>query len=303
MDPALGAVRPRIREAGLMLESFDDFFFTYQSLIYGLGVNGLLALSMYVVLSVGQLSLGQAAFMGIGAYVSSLLTLKLEAPFAAALAAGMIAPALLAALIGVPTLRLSGVYLALATIGLGEVLRIFYLNSDMAGSALGLPGIPHQGGAWMIYMCLAVALALSIAIGRSRVGRAMEAIREDETAAGIMGVNVPLYRFAALVASAVLAGLAGALSADATSFIGPNEYGFDQAVTILSFALLGGIGSPFGPVVGAFILTLLPEVLRPLHDFRFVVNGLIIVIAVLYLPRGIVSWRLPRTGPTGEARQ
>jgi branched-chain amino acid transport system permease protein len=280
----------------------DDFFFTYQALIYGLGVNGLLALSMYVVLAIGQLSLGQAAFMGIGAYVSALLTIKFEAPFATALLAGMLAPALAAALIGVPTLRLSGVYLALATIGLGEVLRIFYLNSEIAGGALGLPGIPQQGGAWLIYLCLGIALAVLMAIGRSRVGRAMEAMREDETAAGIMGINVRLYRFSALIASAVLAGLAGALSADVSSFIGPNEYGFDQAVTILSFALLGGIGSPFGPVLGAAILTLLPEVLRPLHDFRFVVNGLIIVIAVLFMPRGLLAWRFRRIGPVAEER-
>jgi branched-chain amino acid transport system permease protein len=281
---------------------FDDFFFTYQALIYGLGVNGLLALSMYVVLAIGQLSLGQAAFMGIGAYVSVLLTLKFEAPFAAALLAGTLAPALAAAIVGVPTLRLSGVYLALATIGLGEVLRIFYLNSETAGGALGLPGIPQQGGAWLIYLCLALALVLLMAIGRSRIGRAMEAMREDETAAGIMGVNVPLYRFSALIASAVLAGLAGALSADVSSFIGPNEYGFDQAVTILSFALLGGIGSPFGPVLGAAILTLLPEVLRPLHDFRFVVNGLIIVAAVLFMPRGLLAWRFRRIGAAAEER-
>jgi branched-chain amino acid transport system permease protein len=285
-----------------MPASFDDFFFTYQALIYGVGVNGLLALSMYVVLAIGQLSLGQAAFMGIGAYVSALLTVKLDAPFAVALGAGMLAPALAAAIIGVPTLRLSGVYLALATIGLGEVLRIFYLKSETAGGALGLPGIPQQGGAWLIYLCLALALFVFMAIGRSRIGRAMEAMREDETAASVMGVNVPLYRFGALVASAVLAGLAGALSADVSSFIGPNEYGFDQAVTILSYALLGGIGSPFGPVFGAIILTLLPELLRPLHDFRFVVNGLIIVIAVLYMPRGLLAWRFRRIGPVGEAR-
>ncbi|MGO9546230.1 MAG: branched-chain amino acid ABC transporter permease [Rhodomicrobium sp.] len=285
-----------------MPASFDDFFFTYQALIYTVGTNGLLALSMYAVLSAGQLSLGQAAFMGIGAYVSALATVKLGVPFAVALGAGMLAPALAAALIGVPTLRLSGVYLALATIGFGEVVRIFYLNSDTAGGALGLAGIPQQGGAWLIYLCLAAALAVFMAIGRSRIGRAMEAMREDETAASVMGVNVPLYRFSALIASAVLAGLAGALSADVSSFIGPNEYGFDQAVTILSFALLGGIGSPYGPVLGAIILTLLPEVLRPLHDFRFAVNGLIIVIAVLFMPRGLLAWRFRRIGAAAGER-
>jgi branched-chain amino acid transport system permease protein len=286
-----------------MPASFDDFFFTYQTLIYAVGINGLLALSMYAVLSIGQLSLGQAAFMGIGAYVFALLTLKAHASFAEALGAAMLAPALAAAVIGVPTLRLSGVYLALATIGLGEVLLNVYRNSETAGGALGLPGIPQQGGAWLIYLCLAVALVIFMAIGRSRIGRAMEAMREDETVAGIMGVNVPLYRFVALLASAALAGLAGALSADVTSFIDPKEYGFDQAVTILSFALLGGIGSPFGPVLGAVILTLLPEVLRVLHDFRFVVNGLIIVIAVLFMPRGLLTWRFRRIGASSvEAR-
>ncbi len=280
-----------------MPTSLDDFFFTYQALIYALGVNGLLALSMYVVLAIGQLSLGQAAFMGIGAYTSALLSVKLEAPFALALLGGMVAPALVAAVIGVPTLRLSGVYLALATIGLGEVLRIFYLNSELTGGALGLPGIPEKGSVWLIYSCLAAAIFFFMAIGRSRIGRAMEAMREDETAAGVMGVNLPIYRLSALIASAILAGLAGALSAHVTDFIGPNDYGFDQAVTILSYALLGGIGSPFGPILGAFILTLLPEVLRPLHDFRFVLNGLIIVIAILFMPRGLLPWKLRRIGP------
>jgi branched-chain amino acid transport system permease protein len=112
----------------------------------------------------------------------------------------------------------------------------------------------------------------------------------------MLGVHLPRYRMSALVVSAMLAGLAGAFNAHVSSFISPNDYGFDAAVTILSFALLGGIGSPFGPVVGAIILTLLPEVLRPLHDFRLVFNGLIIVIAVLFMPHGIVPWRIGRTG-------
>jgi branched-chain amino acid transport system permease protein len=124
----------------------------------------------------------------------------------------------------------------------------------------------------------------------------MEAIRQDEVAAGIMGIRLPAYKLAALIVSAMLAGLAGALNAHVSAFIGPNDYGFDAAVTILSFALLGGIGSPFGPVLGAVILTLLPEILRPLHDFRLVVNGLIIVLAVLFMPRGLFAWRIGRTG-------
>src|SRR5579859_4896979 len=256
---------------------FDSFFFSYQSLIFAVGVNGLLALSMYTVLAVGQLSLGQAAFMGIGAYVSTLLTLDMHWPFAAVLLAAM-------------------VVLALATIALGEILRIFCNAADLTGGALGLSGIPNKTSFGLIFGLLALALAGSVMVARSRLGRAMEAMREDEVAAGVMGVNLPAMKLGALVVSAMLAGLAGALNAHANSFIGPNDYGFDQAVTILSFALLGGIGSPFGPVLGALILTVLPELLTALHDFKLVVNGFIIVVAVLFMPRGLLVWRIGRVG-------
>jgi branched-chain amino acid transport system permease protein len=212
------------------------------------------------------------------------------------LLAAMIVPALFALLIGGPTLKLTGVYLALATIALGEIIRIFCNTSDLTGGALGLSGIPNKTTFTLIFGLLALALVNFVLIARSRVGRAMEAMREDEVAAGVMGINLPAMKLGALVVSAMLAGLAGALNAHANSFIGPNDYGFDQAVTILSFALLGGIGSPFGPVLGAVILTLLPELLTALHDFKLVVNGFIIVVAVLYMPRGLLSWRIGRVG-------
>lgn len=279
-----------------MLHALDNFLFTYQSLVHALGVNALLALAMYVVLAVGQLALGQAAFMGVGAYASALLTVKFGVPFPLALVASMAAPALLAYVIGAPTLRLSGVYLAIATIGLGEVLRILFLNWDYAGGALGLNGIPERAGFIWIFGTLIVVMIGFVFVARSRIGRAMEAIRADEAAAGVMGVNLPGYKLGALVASAAIAGLAGAFNAHVSSFIGPNDYGFDQAVTILSFALLGGIGSPFGPVLGALVLTALPEVLRPLHDYRLVIDGLIIVCVVIFLPNGILPWRIRRIG-------
>ncbi|SFU83205.1 amino acid/amide ABC transporter membrane protein 2, HAAT family [Methylobacterium sp. 174MFSha1.1] len=279
-----------------MWEALDDFYWTYQSLIHGIGVNGILALSVYVVLAVGQLSLGQAAFMGVGAYTGALLSVKFGAPFAVSMLAAALVPALLALVVGGPTLRLTGVYLAIATIGLGEITRIVFLNWDYAGGALGLSNIPERGGVPAIYGTLAVLLIGLTLVARSRVGRAMEAMREDEAAAGVMGVNLPRYRLVALVVSSAMAGVAGCLSAHVSSFIGPNEYGFEAAVTILSYALLGGIGSPLAPVLGSTILTLLPEVLRPLADFRLMVNGLIIVLAVLFMPRGILPWRIARTG-------
>lgn len=272
----------------------DDFLWTYQNLVYALGVNGLLALSMYVVLAAGQLSLGQAAFMGLGAYSSALMTLKLGLPFGVVLPLSVIAPVLFALAVGGPTLQLSGVYLAIATIGLGEVLRAVYLNVDLFGGALGLSGIPDRAQTWMIYGLLALAVLALWLVGRSRIGRAMEAMREDETAAAVMGVPVARYKMGVLVASAGLAGLAGCLSAHVSSFIGPNEYGFEPAVTILSYALLGGIGNPLAPVLGAWVLTLLPELLRDVSNFRSVLNGLIIVVAVLFLPNGLLAVRMKR---------
>ena len=272
----------------------DDLLWTYQNLVYALGVNGLLALSMYVVLAAGQLSLGQAAFMGLGAYSSVLMTLKLGLPFGLVLPLSVVVPVLFALAVGGPTLRLSGVYLAIATIGLGEVLRAVYLNVDYFGGALGLSGIPERAETWMIYGLLALAVLALWLVGRSRIGRAMEAIREDETAAAVMGVPVGRYKLGVLVVSAALAGLAGCLSAHVSSFIGPNEYGFEPAVTILSYALLGGIGNPVAPVLGAWVLTLLPELLRGVSDFRLVLNGLIIVAAVLFLPNGLLAVRMKR---------
>ena len=272
----------------------DDLLWTYQNLVHALGINGLLALSMYVVLAVGQLSLGQAAFMGLGAYSSAIMTLKFKLPFLLVLPASCIAPALFALAIGAPTLRLSGVYLAIATIGLGEVLRAVYINVDWLGGALGLSGIPDSAEFWMIYGLLGVAVVALWLVGRSGIGRAMEAIREDETAAQVLGINLARYRLGALLTSAVLAGLAGALGAHSSSFIGPNEYGFEPAVTILSFALLGGSGTPLGPVLGAWILTLLPELLRGFSDLRLVFNGLIIVLVVLFLPAGLLGVRMRR---------
>ena len=279
----------------------DDFLWTYQNLVYALGVNGLLALSMYVVLAVGQLSLGQAAFMGLGAYSSALMTLKLNLPFPVVLPLSVVVPVAFALAIGVPTLRLSGVYLAIATIGLGEVLRAVYLNVDLFGGALGLSGIPERATIWMIYGLLGLAVLALWLVGRSGIGRAMEAMREDETAAQVMGIPIQRYKLGALLASAALAGVAGCLSAHVSSFIGPNEYGFEPAVTILSYVLLGGIGTPFAPVVGAWVLTLLPELLRGFSDIRLVLNGVIIVLAVLFLPNGLLGARMKRIGARNAA--
>jgi len=205
-----------------------------------------------------------------------------------ALLGGMAAPMLVAFVIGKPTLRLSWVYLAMATLGFGEVVRVVILNTESwTGGALGLNGIPQLTEWWHIALAVALALAVLFRLLRSKVGRAFEAIKEDETAAGLMGIDVNNTKMLAFVLGALLAGLAGALNAHLTFFIGPNEYGFDRGVEILTMTILGGIGSLAGPGAGAVILTLLPEMLRAFNDFRLVINGVILVLIVLFLPKGI----------------
>lgn len=270
------------------MEAFDNFWAIYSNLVLTLGTNALLALSIYLTLSCGLLAMANGAFMGIGAYTASLLSMNTATPFPLALLAGMAAPAAVAFLIGKPTLRLSGVYLAMATLGFGEVVRILILNTeDLTGGALGLNGIPQLTQWWHVLLAVVLALFVLWQLRRTRIGRAFEAIKEDETAAALMGIDIAAHKMLAFVLGAALAGLAGALNAHLTFFIGPNEYGFDRGVEILTMAILGGINGLTGPVLGAVILTLLPEVLRGLRDFRLVVNGLILVVITLFLPRGL----------------
>jgi branched-chain amino acid transport system permease protein len=270
------------------MEWFNNFWSIYSNLVLTLGTNSLLALSIYLTLSCGMLALANAAFMGIGAYTASVLTMNYGLPFPVVLLAGMAAPALMAFVIGKPTLRLSGVYLAMATLAFGEVVRIALLNAEsFTGGALGLNGIPQSTEWWHVALALVLTLTLLWRLRRSKVGRAFESIKEDETAAGLMGIDVSGYKMLAFVLGASIAGLAGALNAHLTFFISPAEFGFDRAVDILTMTILGGISSLSGPVVGAVILTLMPEMLRSFKDFRLVVNGLILVLIVLFLPKGI----------------
>ena len=270
------------------MDWFNNFWSVYSNLVLTLGTNALLALSIYLTLSCGMLAMANAAFMGIGAYTSAVLTMTYGLPFPLAMLAGMAAPALMAFVIGKPTLRLSGVYLAMATLAFGEVVRIALLNAEsVTGGALGLNGIAQLTQWWHVAVALVVTLALLWRLRRSKVGRAFESIKEDETAAGLMGIDVAAHKMLAFVLGGAIAGLAGGLNAHLTFFIGPNEYGFDRAVDILTMTILGGINSLTGPIVGAVILTLLPELLRSFKDFRLVVNGFILVLIVLFLPKGI----------------
>lgn len=301
-----------------LLDAIRDFYTSYASVLNFIGLNAILGLSLYLTLSCGLLSLANAAFMGIGAYTSALLTLRQDWPFAAALLAGALAAMAVALPLGLPVLRLRGVFLAISTIGFGEITRIVIINLPVTGGALGLPRIPRETEWWQIYGLLLLLLYFFWRLRRSRMGYAMEAIREDESAARTMGINTTFYKVLAFVIGAGIAGLAGGMEAHLVNAIEPRTYGFVRAVEILIYAVVGGITSFMGPVLGAALITSIPEVLRndlfralglkPGAD-RVIINGLILLGVILFLPRGLVTlfsrgWSLPRwrrpRGPRGE---
>jgi branched-chain amino acid transport system permease protein len=270
------------------MEWLDNFWSTYNTLVLSTGTNVLLALSIYITLACGLLSVANAGFMAIGAYSAALLTLHTGTPLPLALIVGAVAAATMALVIGVPTLRLSGVYLAMATLAFGEVVRILILNAEnLTGGALGLNGIPQLVGLFEVIISVTLALYIFLRLAHSQVGRSMTAISQDEIATEVMGLNVRAYKLFCFVVGAALAGLAGALNAHFTFFISPNEYGFERAVEILAMGVIGGVSSPWGAVLGGSLITTLPELLRGMGRYRPLINGAILIIIILYSPKGL----------------
>jgi branched-chain amino acid transport system permease protein len=276
-----------------------SWYTAYSSLILFAGVAALLALSIYVTLMAGQLSLGNAALGAIGGYTAAILTRDYHAPLWLALLAGALLATAVAVLIGVPSLRLRGVYLAIATLAFGEVVRVAALNLRVTGGALGLVGIPALAGFPHVYGALALAAFFCFRLERSRPGRALAAIREDETAAQAMGVRVTYYKVLAFAIAGFIAGVAGGLSVHFTYIINPAQASFAEAVNILTYAVFGGTSTFVGPILGGIVLTVLPEALRFLREYRLLLNGAILVLVTIFLPGGVVSlwtgrWRRAR---------
>lgn len=284
------------------MDLFTDpgsWYDAHQLLIGQAGVNVLLALSVWLTLYAGQLALASIGFMAIGAYTSVLTAIHWHLPLVFGALLGALFAAFCGLLIGLPVLRLRGIFLAIATIGFGEVVRYgFILNIKITGEGQGLNNPNADPGAlWPVWLTVVLAVIGFRYLLRTRAGLAMAAIREDETAAASSGIDVSRYQLSAFVGGAALAGLAGALDAHLNFFVDPTEYTFSRAVLVLVFVVVGGVASVYGPVAGAIALTALPEVFRSVGSFRDVAYGAILLIVVLFAPKGLLApkvWRLPR---------
>lgn len=288
-------------------------------------VNAILGLSIYLTLYTGLFSLAQAGFMAVGAYIGVLTTQQLDMPLFVGVATGAIVSGLVAIPIGLPALRLRDIYLAIATIGFGEIIRELIKNFDnmvsffirswqaiqlMAAESMtyamafeevgrvryrliegarGIKGIPKLTETWHLVLFIVIIGYFMVRLHRSRLGRAMAAIRQDEQAASNMGIDVVFVKNLVFVLSAMLAGAAGAFNGHLTRIITPDAYGFDTAVDILAYAVLGGTGAWFGPIIGGMTLGALPEVLRFSDQYRGVLNGLVLLLVIVYLPQGVIG--------------
>jgi len=271
------------------------FWNSHTLLIGQIGINGIIATSMFLVLYSGQLSLAAPGFMAIGAYVSVLMSNYWHTPgvlntITAALLAGVVG-----LLVGLPVLRLRGVFLAIATIGFVEALRLgVILNVPITGEGLGLSNTLSADPLGTINIIIASLIVIVFVVWRltkGRLGGAWAAIRQDELAALSQGINAARYKMIAFVLSALMAGYAGALEAHLLFNIDPGDaqYGVTRAVQVLTFAVLGGSGFVLGPVVGALIITLLPYIFQGAGDYLNILAGIFLIVVIVFRPQGIVG--------------
>ena len=293
------------------------FLDTYGFLIVSMLLGAMLGLSVYLPLMSGQLSLASPGFYALGGYIAAILstqvfqfsgsTFPLPYVLLEMLLAAIVS-ALLAVVLGIPVLRLRGIYLAIATIAFVEILRVLSLNLEITGGAVGIFGIPQPfstqiGYLWIVLPLLLLTMAFLYRLEKIEVGRVMRAIREDELAAATMGINPTSYKVLSFTLGAVVAGIAGAVSAHFLNTWNARQGTFDASIVYLAFVLSGGSRTFVGPVVGGMVLTALPEVLRAfagvpglpqwlaqfLQDGRLVIYGLLIVLGTIFYPQGLIT--------------
>lgn len=277
-----------------------------QQILYYIAINVMLAASLNLVSGFcGQFSLGHAGFMAVGAYVSALISLNFplfgnsHAAFPVYVIAGGTAAAIAGFLVGMPSLRLRGDYLAIVTLGFGEIIRVLLLNLEVAGGARGLYGIPGSMdflACFHVFVWAGATVLLIWRLVHSSYGRAFLSVREDEIASECMGINTTLIKVKAFVISSFFAGAAGALFAQTTNSLNPASFQFVRSVDVVIMMVLGGMGSITGSVVGAILVTILPEALRPLQeytgvDLRMVIYSMTLVILMIWRPEGLFGSR------------
>ncbi len=263
----------------------------YQVVLYNIGINIVLALGLNLIIGYsGQFSLGHAGFMAIGAYCAGLVMLKVDGTvgFLAGIGFGIVMTALIALIIAIPTLRLRGDYLAIATLGFSEVIRIAITNmDDITGGAAGLNNIPKITNFNWIFGVIVISLVLIVNFARSSHGRATASVREDEIAAESMGVNTTKYKTLAFVIGACLASVGGALYAGNFYTLTPGIFGFIKSVDILVIVVFGGMGSLSGSIVAAFLLGLINMFLNDYAELRMIIYSVLIIVIMVYRPNGL----------------
>lgn len=266
------------------------------------GIHTMLALALNLLLGyAGQISLGQAGFFGLGAYASGILTATYGINPWAAMVVAAVVISLMAFLIGFPILKLKGHYLAMATLGLGIIIYIVFNEAvDKTGGPSGLSGIPNLSlfgitfdtdlkNYYLIWTITLITMGVSLNLVHSRIGRALRSIHDSEVAARVMGVNARLLKVQVFALSACISSVAGSLYAHTMTFISPTSFGFNFSVELVTMVIIGGLASIYGSMLGAALLTLLPEILRAFQDYDIIVYGVLLIVMTMYMPGGLVK--------------
>ncbi|USK73573.1 branched-chain amino acid ABC transporter permease [Peribacillus frigoritolerans] len=263
----------------------------YINTLMFIGINIMLATSLHLIIGItGQFSIGHAGFLAVGAYASAVMTMKLELPFIIAVLAGGVIAAVAGMVIGIPSLRLKGDYLAIATLGFGEIVRIVLLNIDYVGGASGMQ-VSHLTSWPWVFACVMITVLVIRNFTNSTHGRACISVREDETAADAMGINTTYYKVAAFVIGAFFAGIAGSLYAHNFYIIQPSNFGFLKSFDILIFVVLGGLGSLSGSVLAAILLTIVTTFLQDYPETRMIIYSLVLILMMIFRPQGLMGTR------------
>jgi branched-chain amino acid transport system permease protein len=313
LGPAAGFVAA-LAALGTILDRFLNPYY-YQVLVL-IGINVILAVSLNLINGfTGLFSIGHAGFMAVGAYVSAAVSVYGGVPIhaaldsvlgpavaslvvlAAALAAAATSAAAAGLVVGIPALRLKSDYLAIATLGFGEIIRVVILNLDVVGGARGFGDIPPLVNFFWVYLFVGVTVVTVHRMVRSTSGLGFLAVREDELAADVMGIDATRYKVTAFVVGSFFAGIAGGLFAHFLTYLHTNSFTFLRSIEIIVMVVLGGMGSITGSVAAAGLLTVLPEVLRPLKAFRMVIYSLLLIVLMLTRPQGVFGQRELSVGP------